>query len=369
MPATALAQDYRQGHIFLKVEGEVLSRSGESPTLSSIQRAFRCQLEIQKAKTKRIEGDNLLLQDLLTVLSRYIGLYLSNQPQGTFSGSVAIRPLDFLFHRLTVRQGDGIVQVDLPMTDLYDLSEVLENAQADLPELSTIKSVKPRPKRRSGSFPAIAALLVGGIGVAAAITVLNRSDEAQNQTALTPPVETITAPSSNQSNEVKDQVDPESGVRQTLQEEGAQPKPMTPPLAEAPATNPVTGAVSKVSESPSLDLQKEIAPEERSELNRPIDAPTKDEGALSEIGQKLRTTLSNQWQVPPEVKEDLVYTLVADPSGAILGVTPEGTTADKALPKTPLAQAPAEVPEVLPEGSEAFLVILRADGVLEIEPL
>jgi hypothetical protein len=357
MPATALAQDYHQGIIFLTVEGEVLPRSGESPTLASIQRAFRCQLEIQKGKTKRIEGDNLLLQDLLTVLSRYLDLYLSNQSQGTFSGSVAIRPLDFLFHRLTVRQGDGIVQVDLAMTDLYDLAEVLANAQADLPELSRIKGVKVRSKRRSGPFPAIAALLVGGIGVAAAITILNRgNDTPDQQTALTPPTEnrdaSIPAPDLGTSNETKDQQKPAANVGQTALAPEKETQPELPSSAES-------------------DLQSDLQ-EEKGERPKqdPANLPaTEEPELLSDIGQKLQTTLSTQWQVPPEVKEDLVYTLVVDPSGDILSVTPEGETADKARPKTPLAQAPAEAPDSLPEGSEAFLVILRINGVIEVQPL
>ncbi len=182
MPSLTLTQTYHQPTSTLTVRGEApLPRQGieasATPPLQAIQNNFECQLEIRQGETtKTLRGDSVWLKDLITVIDRYVGFQLSGTPKGAFSGTVAIRPLDFIFHRLTVRQGeDRIAQVDLSMTQLYDLLENLSQAAEDLPQLD--KLATPPAPAWYRQPPVIAALLAGGIALVAGVGLwLSRRD-------------------------------------------------------------------------------------------------------------------------------------------------------------------------------------------------
>ncbi|NJK64737.1 MAG: DUF4335 domain-containing protein [Synechococcaceae cyanobacterium SM2_3_1] len=180
MPFATISQSYEHTSVALHLQGEAQTPSSTSLTPEMISRGLQFRLEIKQAETlKLVQGDQSILLDLVQVLRRYLEFELRGQPQGTFSGTVAIRPLDFIFHRLTVRQGEGITQADLAMTQLYDLLEVLEDTSADLPQLAHLKTIKPRSSNLS---PApIAALVVGGIGLAAAVAFLGGRGESPQE--------------------------------------------------------------------------------------------------------------------------------------------------------------------------------------------
>lgn len=195
---TLVSHTYQQPTSTLTVRGEAPADSNSSdssatPPLQAIQRSFECQLEIRQGETvKTLHGDNLWLNDLITVIDRYVGSHLSGEPKGTFSGTVAIRPLDFIFHRLTVRQGeDRIAQVDLSMTQLYDLLENLSQVADDIPQLASLGTPVTRAWYRQPT--GIAALLVGGIAVVAGVGIW-ASRPPRDPTASPSPQEQLTIP-------------------------------------------------------------------------------------------------------------------------------------------------------------------------------
>ncbi|MEN9202875.1 MAG: DUF4335 domain-containing protein [Thermostichus sp. DG_1_6_bins_120] len=198
----SISHTYQQPTSTLTVQGETSNPIEDSttPPVRAIQRGFECQLEIRQGETSKIlRGDSVWLSDLITVVERYVGSQLQGEPKGTFSGKAAIRPLDFISHRLTVRQGEeGIAQVDLSMTQLYDLLENLTQVAADIPHLSSLKRQVVRAWYRQPA--GIAALLVGGIVVVAGVGVwVTRTPEAEEQLTnrvqeqLTTPAQPLTA--------------------------------------------------------------------------------------------------------------------------------------------------------------------------------
>lgn len=193
----SISHTYRQPTSTLTVQGETAALPPENsttPPVQAIQRNFECQLEIRQGETsKTLRGDSVWLNDLITVIERYVASQLRGEPKGTFSGTAAIRPLDFIFHRLTVRQGEeAIAQVDLSMTQLYDLLENLTQVATDIPHLSSLKNQVKRAWYRQPT--GIAALLVGGIAVVAAVGVLaTRTSETENRAANRVP-EQLTTP-------------------------------------------------------------------------------------------------------------------------------------------------------------------------------
>ncbi len=177
MPSlTLISHTYQQPTSTLTVRGEAPSlpeaaEGSSTPPLRAIQQNFECQLAIRRGETtKTLQGDSVWLSDLITVIDRYVESQLSGAPKGTFSGTVAIRPLDFIFHRLTVRQGENqIAQVDLSMTQLYDLLENLSQVAADIPQLASLGTPMTRAWYRQPT--GIAALLVGGIVLVAGVGI------------------------------------------------------------------------------------------------------------------------------------------------------------------------------------------------------
>jgi hypothetical protein len=197
MPSLTLSQTYHQPTSTLTVRGEapLPSRPVDGSVrlpLQAIESNFECQLEIRQGETtKTLQGDSVWLKNLITVIDRYVGSQLSGTPKGTFSGTAAIRPLDFISHRLTVRQGeDRIAQVDLSMTQLYDLLENLSQAAEDLPQLDKLATPPTPAWYRQPT--AIAALLAGGIVLAAGVGLwVSRRDPPPPPS---PPQEQLTAP-------------------------------------------------------------------------------------------------------------------------------------------------------------------------------
>jgi len=200
MPGVTLSYTYQQPTSTLTVRGEAPSPPESAGTSSAlppraIQRNFACQLEIRQGETtKTLQGDSTWLKDLITVIDRYVGSQLRGTPKGTFSGTVAIRPLDFIFHRLTVRQGENqIAQVDLSMTQLYDLLENLSQVADDLPQLGSLATPVTRAWYRQPA--GIAALLVGGIALVAGVGLwASRTPEDRDPTASNSAQEQLTAP-------------------------------------------------------------------------------------------------------------------------------------------------------------------------------
>ncbi|MEN9226913.1 MAG: DUF4335 domain-containing protein [Thermostichus sp. HHBFW_bins_43] len=318
MPSATLSHAYQQPTSTLTVQGEAsaLPDGTSTPPLHAIQRGFTCQLEIRQGEnTKTLYGDHVWLNDLITVIDRYVGSQLSGEPKGTFSGTVAIRPLDFIFHRLTVRQGeDRIAQVDLSMTQLYDLLETLSQVADDIPQLSSLKTQAVRAWYRQPT--GIAALLVGGIAVVAGVGVLaTRTPESQEQTASNAVQEQLTTPAS-----------PEA----------------PPPLAATPPDSAQTAG-------------------QEAGASRPLSA--EDDGdPLS----RLRDTLANQWQSPPDLQESLVYQVTVDATGSLLAAQPENELAQERLAETPLADLPELPPDPLPTGAQRFRVRFAPDNQLEV---
>ncbi|MGQ9838734.1 MAG: DUF4335 domain-containing protein [Cyanobacteriota bacterium] len=313
----SISHTYQQPTSTLTVQGEASALPPENsttPAVQAIQRGFECQLEIRQGETsKTLRGDSVWLNDLITVIERYVASQLRGEPKGTFSGTVAIRPLDFIFHRLTVRQGEeAIAQVDLSMTQLYDLLENLTQVATDIPHLSSLKNEVKRAWYRQPT--GIAALLVGGIAVVAGVGVLaTRTLETENQTA----------------NQVQEQFTTP-----------AQPLAATPPgSTETPDQEAAPAA------SPTLSADQEV-----------------DLDPLS----RLREQLADQWQSPPGLQERLVYQVTVDGMGSLLAAEPVNELAQEWLGQTPLADLPESLPDPLPTGAEQFRVSLGPGNQLEV---
>ncbi|MFQ3612686.1 MAG: DUF4335 domain-containing protein [Cyanobacteriota bacterium] len=319
----SISHDYQQPTSTLTVQGETAAlpdapENGTAPPVQAIQRGFECQLEIRQGETRKVlRGDNVWLNDLITVIERYVESQLRGEPKGTFSGTVAIRPLDFIFHRLTVRQGEeGIAQVDLSMTQLYDLLENLTQVATDIPHLSSLKTQPVRAWYRQPT--GIAALVVGGIAVVAGVGVLaTRIPEAENQTA------------------------------NRVQEQLTTPASPAQPLAATPA------------EESAETAGQEAAPAASRTLSADLDA---DLDLLS----RLREQLADQWQSPPDLQESLVYRVTVDATGSLLAAEPANELAQERLGQTPLADLPDLPPDPLPTGAEQFRVSLDPDNQLEV---
>lgn len=344
---SAITQTYQQPTVSLEVSGipakSAASGNGGSP-LAQIQRDLVCHITVQAgSQPVTLRGDQDLLKDLVAVMRRYLAYTLSSQPQGTFSGTVAIRPLDFIFHRLTVRQGDGIAQVDLSMTQLYDLSEGLEDIAGDLPQLQELKS---KPKGSGGAVwgAGIAALVVGGIGVATAITVLGGIEgRREDEDFLTPSTAMIEERSSDQA-------------------------------ARSGAGGPdLNGAVDQAaggnaSESEEAPLAAEIDSEEpdpvdTSEIAALPPAPTTSIVELSEAGLALLETLNQDWEAPDGFTIPLSYVVTVNSQGSPIAVTPVDELSAEGLQDTPLAAWQGAELEAAAEETEVFNVTFVQDQV------
>ncbi len=343
---SAITQTYQQTTVSLEVSGipakSAASGDGGSP-LAQIQRDLVCHITVQGgSKPVTLRGDQDLLKDLVAVMRRYLAYSLSAQPQGTFSGTVAIRPLDFIFHRLTVRQGEGIAQVDLSMTQLYDLAEGLEDIAADLPQLQELKS-KPKGSGRAAWGAGIAALVVGGIGVATAIAVLGGIEgRRQDEDFLTPSTAMVERSSEQAARSNTSASNPNGAVDQA--------------------------AGDNASESEDAPLVAEIDPEDpepvdTSEIAALPPAPTTSIVELSEAGLTLLETLNQDWEAPDGFTIPLSYVVTVNSQGSPIAVTPVDELSAEGLGDTPLAAWEGAELETVPEEVEVFSVTFVQDQV------
>ncbi len=395
MPATSITHEFQQQTLTLKIEGEALSSSATTDTPlspASIQWGLQCQIEIQTAtKTHTMSGDSELLKDLIQVIHRYLASYLRGESQGTFSGHVAIRPLDFIYHRLTVRQGEGIAQVDLSMTQLYDLAEAMDQIEAEIPQLNHMKPPAP-PRPWMAQPTGIAALLVGGIGIVTAATLLingglTPSEEVARSGENRTTPETLSEPMTPQA----PPLDPEADRDET--EAGTQPADDTAPTTvpiQPPTEDPLqsastdpdeTGGVSDPSEEPAsgdpLQSTDSILAQDSAELSTArslpestaAESPTGETqpSELSPAGNQLQQQLTSTWQAPPDLTTDLIYSVTVDANGSPLVALPGDESAAELQSTTPLAGIPDTLPETLPAGTETFNIILRVDNSVNVE--
>lgn len=303
--APMIQRQYQTNSCTLVLETQLAPAS-----LSEFSLSYPFQTLLELANTS-LRGDGHLARDLVTVADRYLQAYLRGEPQGMFSSAVAIRPLDFLSHRLTVRDGDSIKQADLTMTDLYDLTEVLADFQQDFPQ---IVEWIPKPARAQGlkSPAAIAALFVGAVGVTVGVSVWN--NRSQFVPAAQDPQVTITALRSAEPV-------PESAAEQELADTAGGERA---PMASAPAAK-----------DPS---------------------------------QQLRQRLLDAWRTPASVTSELVYEVTVDPQGQILSAVPQDDVAQQAQLLTPFAAAPRIAPADVPAGTQVFTVRFGELNRVVVEP-
>ncbi len=403
---TTLSRQYDHPTIKLQLEGE---SSSSSPDAATIDQALTLQIQVLQGETTHlIRGDQRLLSDLARVLERYLGYQLQAQPQGTFTGDVAIRPLDFLYHRLTARQGEGIVQMDLSMTQLYDLLEAVEEATQSLPPLESLQKPAAQPSWYAQP-PAIAALLIAGVGLVAAATLFSsRTQEAEqtlsssNGTSITAPDQASgeppdpdevganqgdTDPASEEPSadlaaapteeelEFAEETEAASSFRSTDQPEARDQPEVTD---ESAATSQPAGVEP---EAPSLNglgaqTQAESADLSPDQATDPeADAAGEDviatlraarqaqQQSVFEVGETLQSQLAEDWQTPADLESDLRYAVVVDAAGLILAVDPQDETSAEQQELTPLAdlESPTEVD--LPSEVQSFLVIFTEEQI------
>ncbi|MDX2273273.1 MAG: DUF4335 domain-containing protein [Cyanobacteriota bacterium] len=349
MPTTTIQQEYRQPTCLLKVAGESATTSKDSASPAAIRRSLTCTLEIRQGEAyKTLTGDVVLLNDLVAVTQRYLSAQLRGQPQGTFSGTVAIRPLDFIFHRLTVRQGEGIGQVDLSMSQLFDLMEAVTALTLDMPQLTSLKPTLARPWYSQA--PGIAALLVGSIGLAGAIAVLatqvNRSQPSESQTASSEVVEPAATPAN-----------PEALA-------STQAAPGNPAL---PETTDSSQELENKSGEAAPPAAVEPAPTQV-DITASKSASTERDASLSPLAAQLQQTLQQQWQNQSADPQPLTYTVTVDAQGIPIVAVPQNETAASRKGETPLADVPEEVPTDLPREAETFQVTFAVDSSVQVLP-
>ncbi|WP_017325309.1 DUF4335 domain-containing protein [Synechococcus sp. PCC 7336] len=313
MPTTtSITQNYAHTTCTLSVRGQT-----EQPDrLSGLVAPVNCELVVQLGETsKTFSGDIELLKDLVSTIEHYLASLLRTEPQGTFSGSVAIRPLDAVRHRITLRQGEGIGQVDLSMTQLYDLAESLGEIKEAIPHLDRLKTPPPTVAwyRQTAS---IAAIGIAAIGIAVGALVLSGREVTESQTA---------------------------SVREASEQ-----------LLELPDRNAATAPTV-----PESRDRSQSRPESEAVAANGL-ARQANQSEVSTIATRLQEQLEAEWQSPQDLTEPLVYRVTVDADGNIVAATPEGEVAGDRQAETPLAEfetfTPAEASPaqpVLPEPSSA----------------
>ncbi len=328
MPTTTVSKHYNQDSVSLNVEGEALVKSGTTAELTEITQALTSTLTIrQDPSTHDIAGDPAILKDLSTVLDRYLGFILTGQSQGTFSGTVALRPLDFAYHRLTVRQGEGIAQVDLATTELYDLAEVIADMTDDLPQLTEIKT--KRPPSWYSQPTGVAAILVGGIGVAAAVIALGGTLSTRDTEET---VAVVSTPA---------QVD-------QLSAPGAPPNP-DEDTADTDEQASQRSSAATVGEAESLAANS---------------VDTLDEDSLA---AQLQGSLTQDWTAPDDLDVALAYSVAVDAAGEVVSVDPVDPISEERQAETPLGvpEQPSELGAV-GDSTTLFAVTFTPDGEVEV---
>ncbi|GAB4214710.1 MAG: hypothetical protein OHK0012_13310 [Synechococcales cyanobacterium] len=300
-------REYPHQSCTLRLEGKDSPQEASGAEFS-LRQPFKTVLHVAQTS---LQGDGRLAQDLVSVLERYLKAYLRGEPQGMFSSTVAIRPLDFLNHRLTIREGDVIKQADITMTQLYDLTEVLADFAQDFPQIATWQPTAPKPVGLK-SPATLAALFIGSISLTAGVTFWNNREKFQTANR-----------------------DPEVTLTQGMSEDTT--RPATLESAPAPTTP------SAPESAPDAASLAPAAPAARTE-------PSADE--------QLRLRLVDAWRTPASISTELVYRVTVDTQGVILSAEPQDEAATEARPLTPFSAADTQAPDPLPEGSLTFTVRL-----------
>ncbi len=290
-----------------------------------------------ETKTITVTSDLNQLQNLVTVVERYLEFLLRNERQGVFSESAAIRPLDFVAQRLTLRQGEGIAQVDLNLTQLYDLAEVLQDLQDQVPDLAQRRLVVVRPwyKQPSG----IAAIFVGAVSIAAAIA------------AIVTPGDSLQVAQTEANGRAVDAL--------TGEVIEADPNTELEPIA-APVPPAASQATVATSESTAVDnAAADIATD-----TTDTDATAVDSSAarLAELPDIAPT-----WDVPAAIDQPLVYILGLNAAGDLIEVNANddvAATYQDQLPLPALAVAPEDMAVV-----QRFRLEFEPDGTVTVLPL
>lgn len=340
MASTPISQAFQQSTCTLTVSGQA-AQPNDWSTLSG---NLHCLLDLPGGKPKQLEGDLSLLQDLSAVLERYARSLLSGQPQGTFSGTVAIRPLAYVTHRMTVRQGNGIGQADLSATQLYDLTEALAELRGTLPQLADLKLT--RPKSWYAQPTGIAAMVVGGVGVAAAIAVLALGGGEAN---LRQEATTELSDANIALNEETAPASPPNARRGALPE-GEPGDEVAAPSALATAPLPESAAPP----APEVDIVAE----------------SDGQSARTQGGDRLATLLQEweaAWEAPADLNAAISYTVVVQSDGDIASALPLDEAAASGKDTTPFAEVPTTSPAELPADAQIVTVTFNPDSTVSVE--
>lgn len=285
---------------------------------------------VGETKTLTVTSDLNQLQNLVTVIERYLEFLLRNERQGVFSESVAIRPLDFVAQRLTLRQGTGIAQVDLSLTQLYDLAEILQDLQEQVPDLAQRHLVVVRPwyKQPSG----IAAIFVGAVSVAAAVA------------AILNPGEGLQVAQTESSGRAVDALTGEVVELEPLEEPTVGSSEVGSSEVPLPAPAIANGTVAESNAEPGSD------------------SGTNDLARLAEAPE-----ITPSWDVPADLDQPLVYILGLNAVGQVVAIEASDDLAASFQAQLPLPELAAEAEDA--DVVQRFSLAFEPTGDVTLLPL
>ncbi|MEO0354828.1 MAG: DUF4335 domain-containing protein [Cyanobacteria bacterium P01_A01_bin.3] len=363
MPTTPITKDFSHTTCRISVEGKTVTPD----RIAELTAPVNCTIQLDASGgSHTFEGDGETLSDLVTTINRYLNYLLSSQSQGTFSGSVAIRPLDAVRHRITLKQVNGVGQADLTTTQLYDLAESLGEIDDAIPQLARLKT---RPKavawyRRPAA--SVAALAVVGVGVVATSLVLTRPateelgesefrvDESISQLAEPPeqppaaapddgveaeaPAE---APSSNApTQESSNAVASDTGILSGVEADPDTAIPSEIASGDINSDVEVSNQVAAVEESDDTArslTSPDLAPVD---LEGGLDADSSRDAASALRSRQLSSSLEDSWQAPEALIDPVDYDLTIAEDGTLLTAVPVDERAAEFQAQTPFADLP-----------------------------
>ncbi|MEM9567322.1 MAG: DUF4335 domain-containing protein [Cyanobacteria bacterium P01_E01_bin.34] len=395
MPTTPISKDFSHTTCLISVEGKTLTPD----RIAELTSPVNCRIQLDaNGSSHTFEGDGETLSDLVTTINRYLNYLLSSQSQGTFSGSVAIRPLDAVRHRITLRQGNGVGQADLTTTQLYDLAESLGEIDAAIPQLAQLKT---RPKtmdwyRRPAA--SIAALAVVGVGVVATSLVLTRPatedlaesgfrvDESISQLAEPSLDPTDSADSANGDNLDEQSnappLQPPAAPRLNEEADAEAPNSEVPAQALPDETSPESGVLDGVSDDSDTAIPSEIAAGDinrdveisnqvtaesenaarSAESSASLDDVNSDTASPEQRNRQLSSSLGESWEAPEVLTEPVDYDLTIAEDGTLLTAIPVDERAAEFQAQTPFA----ELPETSDQDGIQIRVRLAPDSTVTV---
>ncbi|MGK7910496.1 MAG: DUF4335 domain-containing protein [Synechococcus sp.] len=395
MPTTPITKEFTHTTCRISVEGKTLTPD----RIAELTSPVNCTIELGHNGTSHtFEGDGETLHDLVTTIDRYLKYLLSSQSQGTFSGSVAIRPIDAVRHRITLKQGNSVGQADLTTTQLYDLAESLGEIDDAIPQLARLKTRPQTAAWYRRPAASVAALAVVGVGVVAASVLLTRPstenlgetsyrvDESISQLEETQlePTDSTEPPESVVTDEIEPTNVEDPGVL------GSEQPPQQAPAAapslddvagpEAPQAPPESGILEDVEEQPDSDIPSEIGSGEISsdvDINDEVVASAEADAAARSVpssdtsapntsalnaassnfesesdaelardteteprSRQLSSSLGDSWQAPESLTEPVEYNLTIAEDGTLLSAVPVDERAAEFQAQTPFAELP-----------------------------